>query len=353
MVSKDRSWWQKAIKALIVVAVLVVAVVLIYAVVRFYGTGFDGYTKITTAHTNGGPSSGAVTKTEEYQPGKTLWDWLQLLFIPALLSIGAVWFTARQNHGLEIADRQHKADSELAIDNQRETALQEYIDKMSELLLHEKLRASQPEDEVRKIARVRTLTVLPHLDGTRKRSVLQFLYESDLIDKDKRILDLSEADLSEADLRGADFRGANLSGANLYRANLSGVNLSRANLYVADLSDTDLSGANLSGANLNGADLSDAYLSDANLSKAYLSDANLSNANLGGANLVDADLVEANLSRANLGGANLSRANLGGADPSRADLSKANLKDAKITKEQLDAAMSLKGATIPDGSKHF
>ena len=60
-------------------------------------------------------------------------------------------------------------------DNQRETALQTYIDKMSELLLEKHLRTSQPEEEVRKIARVRTLTVLRGLDANRKGSVLQFL----------------------------------------------------------------------------------------------------------------------------------------------------------------------------------
>ena len=76
-------------------------------------------------------------------------------------------------------------------DNQRETAFQAYIDKMSELLLHEKLRDSTEEDEVRNVARVRTLTVLPRLDGKRKGSVLQFLYESGHIYKNKNSIDLT------------------------------------------------------------------------------------------------------------------------------------------------------------------
>src|SRR6266566_3327964 len=57
----------------------------------------------------------------------------------------------------KVSDREHT-------DNQRETALQAYIDTMSELLLHEKLRDSAEEDEVRKIAHVRTLTILPRLN---------------------------------------------------------------------------------------------------------------------------------------------------------------------------------------------
>src|SRR5437588_3305076 len=109
MVSKDRSWWQKAIEALIVVAVLVVAVVLISVVVRFYGTGFDGYNKITTAHTIGGPSSGAVIRTEEYQPGKTLWDWMSLLIIPFILALAGFFFTRTERRN----------EQAIAIDNQQ------------------------------------------------------------------------------------------------------------------------------------------------------------------------------------------------------------------------------------------
>ena len=96
---------------------------------------------------------------QQYQPAKTLWDWLNLLgvlAIPAVVGLGAASYTAQQG---KVSDREHT-------DNQRETALQAYIDKMSELLLHEKLRDSAEEDEVGKIARVRTLTILPRLNAS-------------------------------------------------------------------------------------------------------------------------------------------------------------------------------------------
>ena len=48
-----------------------------------------------------------------------------------------------------------------------------------------------------------------------EKQALLFLYESGLIDKDKRIIDLSKADLSRAFLFKADLRGANLGFANL------------------------------------------------------------------------------------------------------------------------------------------
>src|SRR5579859_6039567 len=155
--------------------------------------------------------------------GKTLWDWLQLLFVPILLAIGGAWFTNRQTQESNIENK----------DNQRETALQAYLDNMSELLLHEKLHTTEGNAEVeeaQKIARIRTLTVLPRLDDARKRNVLQFLYESGLIEmvnssgaSHNPIVDLQSADfrgayltaisLPGADLRGANFEGANLSGA--------------------------------------------------------------------------------------------------------------------------------------------
>jgi len=51
--------------------------------------------------------------------------------------------------------------------------------------------------------------------------------------------------------------------------------------------------------------------------------------------------------------ANLSQAILWKADPLDADLEGVNLKDAKVTRTQLTRAMSLKGAIMPDGGKHY
>jgi Pentapeptide repeats (8 copies) len=180
------------------------------------------------------------------RPSKTLWDWLQLLSalaIPVVVGFGAVWFTLRQG---KVANAENT-------DNQRESALQAYIDKMSELLLEKNLRDSTEEDEVRKIARVRTLTVLRRLDAERRGNVLQFLYESGLISKAKQIINLDRAWLY----------GANLYRANLYKADLSGARLSGVNLYEADLRETNLSRAHLRNSTLRGADLSGANLKDA------------------------------------------------------------------------------------------
>jgi hypothetical protein len=182
----------------------------------------------------------------------------------------------------------------------QENALPEYLEQMVRLLNDKDrpLRRSQRNEEVRILAKGQTLRVLPRLDGERKARVLQFLYETGLIIKDRAVVDLLGADLREANLRRANLRGANLRGADLSRANLVGA---------------DLSGAALTGANLR----------------------------------------EANLHWADLISANLSGAYVGRADLSLADLTGANLSNVKeLTVGQLDQAYSLEGATIPDGSKH-
>jgi len=198
--------------------------------------------------------------------GKALWDWLNLLgvlAIPAVVGLGAAWYTAQQG---KVSDRENT-------DNQRETALQAYIDKMSELLLDKQLWKSQPEDEVRKIARVRTLTVLPRLDSERKKSVLQFLYESGLIEKGKRIIDLSGADLHDVMLMYANLSKTDLSGADLHKAGLSRANLSETNLHGANLlgpypRGVDPLGPEVSRADLRGADLREANVTAAQLDTA-------------------------------------------------------------------------------------
>jgi uncharacterized protein YjbI with pentapeptide repeats len=230
-------------------------------------------------------------------PGKTAWDLADLLLVPLALALFAYFFNKRQKeYELEIAQKEREQEREIARERVEETALQNYLDKMTELLLPPNyLRESEEDSEVRSIARSRTLTVLRGLNGDRKGSVIRFLHESKLIDADKTIINLRTADLGGADLIGADLSGADLSGANLTEAILSGANLSGANLSQARLTEVilwhaNLTGADLGRANLLGADLLGANLTEANLTEAFLRRANLSRANLSGANLTEAAL---------------------------------------------------------------
>ncbi len=302
MIARFRSWWeqikQRRVTIGIVAIVLVVVIALIIAGYWFDWTGFDGYNKVTIARTTSGPSAGTVVRTEVYQPGKALWDWLQLLIIPAVLVVGGFLlnYTTSRN------------EQAISSDNQREAAMKEYFDKVSELMLHENLSKSAPDAEVRKIARVLTLTVLPRLDGRRKGRVLQFLYESGLIIKGQSIIDLKGADLKDADLLGAKLSGADLSGVFLREANLFQANLNGANLILTALTAANLFKADLSGANLE---------------KAFLD-----------------------------GGTDLRFANLNGANLQKTKLKGTNLQGANVTSTQLDKAIFYEGVTMPDGTQH-
>jgi uncharacterized protein YjbI with pentapeptide repeats len=271
--------------------------------------------------------------------GKTLWDLLQLLIVPLALAVFGLWFAAQQDA------RQQQLEGQRA----QNAALQAYLDQMLQLMLNGHLRSSKAHSEVRALARARTLTALGILDSEGNRSILQFLREAQLISGTAPVIRLSESNLDEAEL---------------HRANLNGIHLSGSYLKRANLSSAYLRSAELSGANLNSANLRSAYLRDANLSHAELYNADLSGfANLEYVDLSYADLDSADLSGyADLGGANLSHAYLGdadlsgsylkGANLSKANLSSANLKGVQVTEEQLDAAKSLAGATMPNGQQY-
>ena len=383
------------------------------------GTGFEEG-KIITTNIEKTPD-GKIIKTvitEKAEPGKTLWDLLQLagtLAVPILIAIlGFRFQEQQQQRAIDQAEREKRIaadraeqESQIAYEikmsetgraeiHLREEALQNYLDRIADVLIDKKLLAladrinfteEGQEDKAvllasLKLIRAWTLSILRRLDKDkdRKRSVIQFLVDADIVGKLNLSLantNLRQANLSGIDLSGVDLNSADLGGVNLSEANLSNANLSNANLNSAILSKTNLSKANLTKAslknvyfytfevNLSGADLSKAQLGGANLSEANLSKAkligakteqkieliraNLTDADLSGANLIDADLSNADLERANLKNANLEGANLSeaklnnakliGTKLNRADLTKAVLYDADLTDADLENAV--------------
>jgi hypothetical protein len=145
---------------------------------------------------------------------KTLWDWLWLLgvlAIPLVLVLGTLWFSAQQRqmsdalvknqYDTALAMSQQQRDTALTIaeDQQREATLNIYLDHMSELLLNRNVH----DPKVRELARAWTVTALRSLDPIRKGVLVQFLYESGLINNDTPVVDLSNASLFAADLSSA------------------------------------------------------------------------------------------------------------------------------------------------------
>jgi hypothetical protein len=237
---------------------------------------------------------------------RKLWDWQALLFVPVTIVLIASLLTLYQTTRQQTIETKRADDAKQleALRAERAT-LQAYLEHMGMLLLEENLREVEDEESaVRLLARARTLAVLDGASAEREVRVLEFLFETQLIQfghqEQPPVISLKYANLEEALMEK--------------RHLLSNADLERAWLY-----------------------------------KATLTDANLSNANLIGAHLGDADLTDADLSNTNLIGAHLYKADLTDADLSNADLSNAK----GITKGELERqAKSLEGATMPDGWKH-
>jgi hypothetical protein len=171
--------------------------------------------------------------------------------IGALVALGGV-FTA-QIVSIALDDRRTHEARALEAQRAGEAALQNYFEAVGELLIEKPLRRASPGDNLSTVVRAQTLSVLEGLDPDHKRILLQFLYESRLIQKDRPVVSLVLADLSNANLYNTILTMANLRGANLSRAVLDLAGLSRAVLSDAYLGNASLRGTHLMGADLSGA----------------------------------------------------------------------------------------------------
>jgi uncharacterized protein YjbI with pentapeptide repeats len=245
--------------------------------------------------------------------------------LAALIALTGVMFAQSLNaYTAWISQRREVASA-------RDDALQGFLQDMKELLVAEQPEQEMADDHKRAVVRAKVRTALLRLDGNGKGTLLRFLHETGSIKK------------------------AATDNGNLLPNELHGADLSYANLRFADLRDSDLRGVNLRSADLREADLTDTDLRKADLNKADLSSETNHRTILAPVVAKLVTIIEdvASLSDTNLSGANLSYAVLRRADLSDADLRDADLRDATgWTMEQLTAARSLEGATMPDGQKY-
>jgi uncharacterized protein YjbI with pentapeptide repeats len=217
-----------------------------------------------------------------------LWDWLELLIVPAVLAAGGFWLNkaqrqreldrqeAQRKNELDSQEAQRKRELEIEERRAQDAALQAYLDQMSTLLIDKELHGDPNRfGDKRVTARARTLTLLDQLDGNRKRTVLRFLHETQLINREKRFVDNGEISPRIVGLKDADLSNADLRGTTLVYAYLKGANLENADLRGADLRGADLREANLRGADLDGANLGRFEPGDAPWRTAYLTGTDL------------------------------------------------------------------------------
>jgi uncharacterized protein YjbI with pentapeptide repeats len=267
----------------------------------------------------------------DFVRGKTLWDWMELLIIPIFLTIG-LYFLNRSDQ---------ETERQIARDRQYEATLQAYLDNMAALMLEEDLLKGENE-QAKDIARIRTLTVLRGLDGTRKGLVVKFLHEAGLLSREKAIVNLKGADLSYADLRFAKLQGADLANTNLGFALLSYADLRSASFMSAYMREADLSGVNSPNDFFDYLNWSLEPSQGTDLTLTNLEGANLQSSRLKYAHLVGARLVDANLHGSDLTGAHLT-----GASFAHANLRKANLTDVSVGGKELNDAYMDKSTIMP------
>lgn len=245
--------------------------------------------------------------------GKTLWDWMELLIIPGILGLSAIWFNLRTNH----------EEKERVLDQQREDALNKHIDFLSNSLTFSDNLDFPPELKV--IINIKTKLVLSALDGVRKGILIKFLHNSYLLGKGDFIIDLEDANLEEVNLDFTELFEVNLSKGLLNKASLKHAFLRSAKFNSAILSDADLEGAQLRSA-----DLELSFLRRANLQWVIMDYANLENADLTNANLRNAYISESKLNGSILTGANFSNANLFGVKLKNAEWDNVNFSNAMM-----------------------
>lgn len=200
----------------------------------------------------------------EVQPSKTLWDWLQLLIVPAILvGIAYAYNAAQATREHRREDRRILEDRGLARAATQDAALLAYFAQEGDLMLKRQLLASSPAAE---LARTMTLATVHRLNGTRKAEIIRFLFEAHLLTREGLILDLADADLRRLDLAHAHVP----PDISLRAANLRGARFDGTRLIGTDFSNSDLQGASFRGALLGGADFSGADLSGAVFDRATM-----------------------------------------------------------------------------------
>ena len=284
---------------------------------------------------------------------KTFWDWMHLLLVPGFILGATVFFNLeaekRQNNlNLEA----EKRENALSIERKKQEVVQNYLSKMTELISSGQLidPGNMTYRQTSIAAKALTQSALRDIkgDGDRKRQILEFLYDAQLVtykpDEQESIINMAGIKLNEANLESLSFSlPINLSKADLSKAKLKNSFLKEANLTGAWLTESDLRAANLENAKLIRANLKGAKLIGANLEGADLSHADLSRANLTSASLGEkpntivhnAKLNSATLVGANLRGADLTDADLNGADLTNADLTDAKIKTANVVNATL------------------
>lgn len=212
---------------------------------------------------------------------KTLWDWLDLLIIPIVLGVFGWLFKEAEKENVRKSDEER---------SQNDT-LDAFIKIMTELIIKNSLTKKDSSIETRIIARTRINLAFGSLNAERKGQVLQFLFESGLIDIKPKI-----------NLNGSNIKNAILDGIVLSRVEIRGAYMNNSSIKDSNLNESTFTSCDFTNADLSGSLTNNLDLSYTNLTGAKLKNMDLTSINFEGADLTNADLRESNILQSQLDG---------------------------------------------------
>ncbi|CAF0903989.1 unnamed protein product [Didymodactylos carnosus] len=223
--------------------------------------------------------------------------WLTLLvtaLVPLMIVIFTVVITVTQQSS---ADRQRQQEQQQADNIQNEQIFSVYVDDISKLLLTKEVTT---DNKALMYIRTKTLSSLRKLDTRRRKHLLLFLYESQLLQydeakkHDRSTLNLAGANLNHIDiaivhkrrsLADEKFADAVMNNIRFTNSFLLGTSFSRCSLERADFRNTTLAEVSFRSAVLRHADFR----------RAWTKGVDFTNADLYGALMTEKHLREAEL----------------------------------------------------------
>jgi hypothetical protein len=143
-----------------------------------------------------------VKPNQQFIPGKTIWDFVQLAIVPLAIALTGDLLQALIK----------RAEERRQLESSRDAILTDWFAAMSDLTLKRSDKDSPRQEQLRQIATARTLSVLRSFasepaDKVRRSEVIRFLARAGLL-REREFNQRFEA--AFVNLQGADLRGAQL-----------------------------------------------------------------------------------------------------------------------------------------------
>ncbi|CAM4813991.1 unnamed protein product [Rotaria magnacalcarata] len=303
------------------------------------------------------------------------------LLLPVMLGIFTVVITVNQQNATKqqreedqkAAEENRRVERDIAAERYRDDIFDAYIKGIGQLF--EKYNGSLISNRVpMTLARAKTLNIFRRLDPQRNIRIIRFLHESEQLSGTREQISL---DLSTAELPGIDFRHLAI-----YRKQLDNISLASTFLSNATFIDVGMKHVNFSRTRFNDSSWSSAQLENAEFTFAELHNVNFLSARLNFVNFsntsfnnnsvnfrnavmpytkfertrcIAAHFNYSNLSQSiffqvNAKSASFNNADLTNTNFSLANLHKTNFAGTKVSCSQLNSALSIKDALLPNGT---